>query len=23
MQLIQENPDLSAYLAADEAIDHH
>ncbi|MEV5467333.1 transglutaminase domain-containing protein [Streptomyces griseoincarnatus] len=23
MQLIQENPDLSAYLAADETIDHH
>ncbi|MGW7070392.1 transglutaminase-like domain-containing protein [Streptomyces sp. NPDC054855] len=23
MQLIQETPDLSAYLAADEAIDHH
>ncbi|MFJ8942518.1 transglutaminase family protein [Streptomyces sp. NPDC102395] len=23
MQLIQENPDLSAYLAADEVIDHH
>ncbi|WP_327312873.1 transglutaminase domain-containing protein [Streptomyces sp. NBC_01235] len=23
MELIQENPDLSAYLAADEAIDHH
>ncbi|WP_128378094.1 transglutaminase-like domain-containing protein [Streptomyces cavernae] len=23
MQLTQENPDLSAYLAADEAIDHH
>ncbi|WP_030377870.1 MULTISPECIES: transglutaminase domain-containing protein [unclassified Streptomyces] len=23
MQLIQENPDLSAYLAADEAVDHH
>jgi transglutaminase-like putative cysteine protease len=23
MQLIQEHPDLSAYLAADEAIDHH
>jgi transglutaminase-like putative cysteine protease len=23
MQLIQENPDLSAYLVADEAVDHH
>ncbi|SHI64120.1 transglutaminase domain-containing protein [Streptomyces sp. 3214.6] len=23
MELIQENPDLSAYLAADEAVDHH
>lgn len=23
MQLIQENPELSAYLAADEAVDHH
>lgn len=23
MQLIQQNPDLSAYLAADEVIDHH
>ncbi|MFI7385394.1 transglutaminase domain-containing protein [Streptomyces sp. NPDC049813] len=23
MQLIQQNPDLSAYLAADEAVDHH
>lgn len=23
MQLIQENPDLSAYLAADDVIDHH
>ncbi|WP_416985259.1 transglutaminase-like domain-containing protein [Streptomyces sp. T028] len=23
MELIQENPDLSAYLAADEVIDHH
>lgn len=23
MQLIQENPDLSAYLAADEVVDHH
>ncbi|GAA2529310.1 MULTISPECIES: transglutaminase domain-containing protein [Streptomyces] len=23
MQLIQETPDLSAYLAADEAVDHH
>ncbi|WP_329131823.1 transglutaminase domain-containing protein [Streptomyces sp. NBC_00670] len=23
MQLIQEDPDLSAYLAADEAVDHH
>ncbi|MCW5251280.1 transglutaminase domain-containing protein [Streptomyces sp. SHP 1-2] len=23
MRLIQQNPDLSAYLAADEAIDHH
>ncbi|OAH10430.1 transglutaminase domain-containing protein [Streptomyces jeddahensis] len=23
MELIQENPDLSAYLAADDAIDHH
>ena len=23
MQLIQKNPDLSAYMAADEAIDHH
>ncbi|MFZ3572416.1 transglutaminase domain-containing protein [Streptomyces sp. BH097] len=23
MELIQQNPDLSAYLAADEAVDHH
>ena len=23
MQLIQQNPDLSAYLAADDVIDHH
>lgn len=23
MELIQENPDLSAYLAADDVIDHH